>query len=401
MAGAWVQSGALLPAGDTIADFTDTAALLAGVDLLITVDSAVAHLAGAMGVRTWLLLPANPDYRWMLERTDTPWYPSVQLWRQPRLGDWRPVIRAMGQALAGITGASFPDIAGADDEVTFAAGVSDPNAPLSLAEPQQLIHGRHGWFVYNRHDHYVGQALAAYGEYAEYEVQLFTRLMATRPGTDIIEVGANMGSQTVPLARLARRLYAFEPQPEIFQLLCGNLALNHCDNARAFPVGASDSTGMMHVPPVHYDREGNFGGVSLNDEQLGTPVFVVTLDTYLAALAPDRRVGLMKVDVEGMERAVLAGSAGILTNDRPFLYVENDRVDASPALIAWMREQGYRLYWHCPLLYNPANFFQNREDRYPGIAAINILGVPNEIEFDTSGMSAVDAAGTHILRGKL
>ena len=63
------------------------------MDLLITVDTSVAHLAGAMGIPTFLLLSYQPDYRWMLERSDSPWYPTMRLYRQPAYGDWGSVIR--------------------------------------------------------------------------------------------------------------------------------------------------------------------------------------------------------------------------------------------------------------------------------------------------------------------
>ena len=88
-----------VPLGADIRDFGDTAAILAQLDLLITVDSAPAHLAGAMDVPVWMLLPRRPDWRWLLDRPDTPWYPSMWLWRQPRAGDWQPVIEAVGRAL--------------------------------------------------------------------------------------------------------------------------------------------------------------------------------------------------------------------------------------------------------------------------------------------------------------
>jgi hypothetical protein len=96
---AWGAQGTLLDLGCEIADFTDTAAILASVDLLITVDSAVAHLAGAMGVNTWLLLPENADYRWMRDCTDSPWYPTLRLWRQTTLGDWQTVVDAIALTL--------------------------------------------------------------------------------------------------------------------------------------------------------------------------------------------------------------------------------------------------------------------------------------------------------------
>jgi len=75
-----------------LADFTDTAAIVAALDLVITVDTAVAHLAGSLGVPTWLLLPFAPDWRWLLERTDNPWYPTFKLFRQPAVGDWPSVL---------------------------------------------------------------------------------------------------------------------------------------------------------------------------------------------------------------------------------------------------------------------------------------------------------------------
>ncbi len=389
-----VNAGQLLPLGDAIADFGDTAALLAGLDLLITVDSAVAHLAGAMGVRTWLWLPAKPDYRWMRERTDTPWYPTVQLWRQPQLGDWRPVIDAMGQSLADHLGSLW-------EPSSFNHGASEGRVEtqaLVLAGPQRLIPGRHGWFVYNRQDQYVGQALENYGEYAEYEVQWFSRLLARRPGEDVVEVGANIGSQAVPLAKLARNYFGFEPQPSVFHVLCANLAVNHLNNARAFPFGVGDHEGLMHLPTVDYAVEGNFGGITLLSEGAGMPVDVVELDAFLPKVAPGLKLGLLKVDVEGMEHAVLSGAETLIRRDQPFLYVENNRIEQSPALIRLLWSFGYQLFWHCPLLFNPDNHFANPHDKYPGIAACNLLGVPAGVEIDTAGMSKVVDADVHILR---
>ena len=87
------------PAGLAIADFTselndfaDTAALIENLDLVITVDTSVAHLAGAMGKPVWVILPCNPDWRWMYDRTDSPWYPTMRLFRQGGPEDWAAVI---------------------------------------------------------------------------------------------------------------------------------------------------------------------------------------------------------------------------------------------------------------------------------------------------------------------
>jgi tetratricopeptide (TPR) repeat protein len=89
-----------------LASFGDTAAIVAALDLVITVDTAVAHLAGALGKPAWVLLSHYPDWRWLLGRSDSPWYPTLRLFRQETLGDWEPVIdrvRAeLAQQLAGV-----------------------------------------------------------------------------------------------------------------------------------------------------------------------------------------------------------------------------------------------------------------------------------------------------------
>ena len=80
-------------------DFSETAALMSQLDLVITIDSAVAHLAGALGRPAWLLLPYSPDWRWMLERDDSPWYPTMRLFRQPAPGAWKAVFEEVLSAL--------------------------------------------------------------------------------------------------------------------------------------------------------------------------------------------------------------------------------------------------------------------------------------------------------------
>ncbi len=90
----------LVPLAPLLSDFTDTAYALSGMDLVISVDTALTHLSGALGIPTLLLLTFQPDWRWMLDREDSPWYPSLHLYRQPQAGDWGSVIRRLVDDLA-------------------------------------------------------------------------------------------------------------------------------------------------------------------------------------------------------------------------------------------------------------------------------------------------------------
>lgn len=93
------RAGGMASFGEEQRDFGDAAALVERMDLVITVDTSVAHLAGAMGKPVWNLLAYNPDWRWLLDRDDSPWYPSMRLFRQQRAGEWSDVISRVGAAL--------------------------------------------------------------------------------------------------------------------------------------------------------------------------------------------------------------------------------------------------------------------------------------------------------------
>lgn len=88
--------------GDELADFTDTAALCTLMDIVISVDTSVAHLSAALGLPTWILLPTDPDWRWLLNRDNSPWYPSARLFRQSIRGDWVEVVKRIAVALTAI-----------------------------------------------------------------------------------------------------------------------------------------------------------------------------------------------------------------------------------------------------------------------------------------------------------
>ena len=92
--------GSLMDYSAELNDFADTAGLISALDLVISVDTAVAHLAGALGKPVWMLLPFVPDWRWMLKRNDSPWYPTMRLFRQSAAGNWPPLIKQIAEELS-------------------------------------------------------------------------------------------------------------------------------------------------------------------------------------------------------------------------------------------------------------------------------------------------------------
>jgi FkbM family methyltransferase len=243
----------------------------------------------------------------------------------------------------------------------------------------RCVRAREGCVLYNRNDLYVGRAIERYGEYAELEAQLLRHIC--RSGAVVADVGANIGTHTLVMARAvgaAGFVYAYEPQRVVFQTLCANLALNSVLNVEARPAAVGAAAGHVVLPEIDYGREANFGGVELADAGAGRRARLVTLDEDLET----ERLDAMKIDVEGMELEVLRGADALLRRFRPLLYLENDRPERSPALVAHLLQLGYRLYWHAPPLFNPDNFYGEAENLYPGTVSINMLGLPRELPQD-------------------
>ncbi len=238
-------------------------------------------------------------------------------------------------------------------------------------EYNRLKQCRHGLMLYNRNDLYVGRSLDLYGEYSEGEMDVFRQWIS--PGDVVIEVGANLGAHTVPLAKLVGpqgAVLALEPQRLMFQTLCANLALNNLPNVVCFQEACGAQAGTLIVPLLDPTIANNFGGLALGNFQKGQQVRVTPLDAYALP-----KCQFLKVDVEGMEEDVLRGAAETIARCQPTLYVENDREDKAQSLVRCIASLGYRMYGHYPALFSAANFFGNRENVFPDVVSKNLLCV--------------------------
>jgi len=247
----------------------------------------------------------------------------------------------------------------------------------------QLCTTRCGRMLVNRHDVYIGRSLQVYGEYSFEEILLLEHVITA--GDVVVEVGANIGAHTVPLAqRLGQRgrLLAFEPQRLVFQLLCANLALNQCSQVEARQQAVGASAGQITVPLLPADQNANFGGVELGG-QTGESVGLVALGDLSLT-----RCHLLKLDVEGMEREVLLGASDTIARLQPVLYLENDRRERSPALLDHLFNLGYHCWWHLPPLFRPDNFHGQTEDIFH-IVSLNLVALPKGRKLPVEGLQAV------------
>lgn len=245
---------------------------------------------------------------------------------------------------------------------------------IDLIGTQRMVHGRHGYFIYNQYDLYVGKSLEVYGEYSEHESELFSDIV--KAGSMVLEIGANIGSQTVLLSRLVGDdglVYAFEPQPLIFQNLAANISINSLKNVRVFPFACGSNNGSIHVPHVDYCQSGNFGGVSMH-KSAGEQVSLVRLDSWLDT---NHSISLIKIDVEGMEQDVILGLNDTINKHKPILFVENDRKEKSKQLIELLWALGYQCYWHITPLYNTNNFYNVKENIFENLVSINMVCLPS------------------------
>ena len=258
------------------------------------------------------------------------------------------------------------------------------NKPLINTDDgfNSVIKGREGFIIYNKNDEYVGKSIEKYGEFSQNEVTLFEAFCS--PGHMVVDVGANIGTHTLAFSRLvgsAGRVFAYEPQRIVFQTLCGNLALNSITNVECMQQGLGDKDGHVLIPDINYNMKGNnYGGVQIDKFTDGNKVGISTLDKLLYL----PRLNFIKIDVEGMEYSVISGGLKVIEKFKPALYVENDHLDKSKALIKLIRSLDYRIFWHGPRLYNEDNYAGNSDNIYNAIVSMNMLCVHSSVKINIS-----------------
>lgn len=288
-----------------------------------------------------------------------------------------PHIGAKVMHLATMAGAGSS--AGAPDLPNQASVRTVPESP-HVAERSC----RHGVMRFFRNDAFCGRALAVYGEWSEAEIRICSAFLG--PGAVAVEAGSNVGAHTLGLARAVGPqgvVHAFEPQRAVFDLLRHNVEANGLSNVVLHNAGVGRTGGTLCVATPDYGRLGNFGAIALG----GMGGDVVPIETVDGLDLPS--LHLLKADVEGMEAQVLEGARRTIARHRPALFLENDREDRSPELIALVQSLGYRLWWVVVPLFEPDNFADCPVNVFSQIVSINMLALPNDRACPIPGLTPI------------
>jgi FkbM family methyltransferase len=331
-----------------IEDFADTARLMRQLDLVITVDTAVAHLAGALGIPVWVAIPATIDWRWMRERNDSPWYPSMRLFRQERSGDWAAPFAEMKAALEGSRPAADaqprrpaspppppkpaqPQPARAvRSETAGDEVISLPSVFLKPDGSPRFVMPIPRRFLSDAGVGYLARHEAQLGGY-EYPTRAFLD-QHLQPGDVFIDVGAHWGLYALTAATRwpgEVAVLAMEPEPENQRHLQTWIAQNRlAGQVTVVPAAAGAAEGA-----VTFARNSTMGH-AVAEPGAKTPLGsfearITTIDALLREHPALReRRTFLKIDVEGHEPEVIEGARGL---------IESGKVEA----IVWERGRSY------------------------------------------------------------
>lgn len=346
--------------------FLDTAAVMQHMDLIISSDTSVAHLAGALGRPVWVPLKLSPDWRWLMDREDSPWYPhNMRLFRQRQPGDWPRVFDRLAAEVTALKEGDrsrlippaplppvplepfppvpAPPLPATRPQVMLASITPPPHQQVSDAVRETVT--RYGTLRYPAQDPVIGRSLEAYGEWMEAELGLCLSLLRT--GDVVVEAGANVGTHAVPMAKSVK-LHLFEGQPALHDLLSANLSANIAGSA------------TLHA------------GDGLAIDALCLP-----------------EVRLIKAAVDGREVELLRGASATIERCRPYLYLRNDRPEREAELLALLRDLGYRMWSHRPRLFNPGNFRGESRDFFGAVGTLNLLCAPRERDCVVVGLPLI------------
>jgi tetratricopeptide (TPR) repeat protein/precorrin-6B methylase 2 len=335
--------------------FADTADAVATLDLVISVDTSVAHLAGALEKPLWVLLPTPAEWRWMDDRSDSDWYPTATLFRQRTRGDWASVITEVVAELTSIANSGL-EVSQRSKAVTPSGIARAPGfLPIDIPEDLAAIsEAREGIFMFPAdHRFKEGVSLKLYGEWHHEQLALLARLV--KLGQTIVEVGSGAGVHTVALSRLvgpSGHVIAYESGQPLRRMLIENLRSNRARNVTVMqePIALADSA---------VDGRGE------------------TVDGLGLA-----KLDWLKINHSGTAQSILIGAQGSLWGSRPKLFV--NVADDVAAIVDHLSQSGYACWCHESPVFRPSNFNRVSLPIHANDSQTAVLAIPEEVTVDVA-----------------
>jgi tetratricopeptide (TPR) repeat protein len=347
---------AVLNLGPELDDLADTAAVIHQLDLVIGVDTAVIHLAGAMGKPVWALIPKPSDWRWLVDRDDSPWYPTFRLFRQRTSGDWPPVIERVTKELSKVAQSgtlnSYPK-----EPTARATRVNNPSERTFVPSHfGGITETRHGIMQYLPESAVLATALELYGEYLQPQIDFLRSLVAS--GKTIVEVASGVGAHTLSLAALASDVIAYETNAIARRVLRQNLRANKIQNVTVLPAATLG-----------------------NSPATQTSADVIAID----ALAL-KELSLIKINEPTLIDDAIRSAEDTLWRLRPVVFAallnNSQQMEARTRIAAF----GYRCWSIETPFFNPANFNQRAENTFEDRSAFALLAIPEELDIDAPSL---------------
>ena len=256
------------------------------------------------------------------------------------------------------------------------------------------VKGRHGLFKFISNDEHMGTALRKYGEFSEIELSIIKKFI--KPGDYVFDIGANIGLLTVPFAKIVGnngKVFSFEPQLFVYDVLNKNIELNNLINAETFHNGVGSRKTQIMIDEMDFSKLGNFGGFTLSDKYKNSDcgtikyenknmVNILKLDDFLNL----PKCNFIKVDVELMEIDVLKGGEKLLKKFKPILWLENHQSYPND-LNEYLLQRDYTPYWCATRLFNPDNFNLDNQNVFNNMTTLNTLAIHKSYEIDIDCVS--------------
>jgi hypothetical protein len=337
----------IIPLGAQLYEYADTAAVIENLDLVVTVDTSVAHLAGALAKPVWLLLPFVADWRWMEGRDDSPWYPTVRIFRQTQPNDWSGVVQRVRAAIADLASGSrrSPTRGSAPEPIAVIVdtlGVAGPRTVTTTPGISRVCCTRAGMIQYLPANDRMAECLEYYGDYLPKQVDTAKSLV--KLGDVVVVLSANIGWHTIGLATAvgpSGHVFAIERSSALRRILLQNLVTNEVQGVTVM----SPSAASKSIDDLEFER-----------------------------------VNLVLVNNRREVASVIEGAHKTLRRHSPALMFLEHTPEGLAAVDELMTSLGFQCWMVESPFFDPGNFNGRDVDIFSGECSYALVALPRERE---------------------